>query len=244
MVGEKCLLQRFGPESTWGVVFQPQGLQPTTVAVNIISTAHSARYASESGTSFSSPHVAGVAGLLASQGRPAPETRKRIKSTATDLGSAGKDRFYGRGLVNAAAAVGVHSHSTRNAPPKISRLRPSPGSRIREHTPAVSAIVRDAETDLRKSNISLYVDGRRVRSFGYDRVSNRLSYTVRRLAVGRHVVRVLVRDGQGRRANRKWAFTVKTPQRQRVATKFDSIRDRSFPFNMLSNGYPFLRFLR
>jgi thermitase len=57
------------------------------------------------GTSMASPHVAALAGLLAAQGRTAPEIRKRIQRTAFDLGDAGKDKYYGWGRINAQRAV-------------------------------------------------------------------------------------------------------------------------------------------
>ncbi|MBI2301084.1 MAG: peptidase S8 [Armatimonadetes bacterium] len=57
------------------------------------------------GTSMASPHVAGVAALLVSQGLKGPETiRQRLASTATKKGDPKK---YGAGLLNAAAAVGA-----------------------------------------------------------------------------------------------------------------------------------------
>lgn len=62
-------------------------------------------YASVDGTSFSSPMVAGTAGLLDAQGRSASGIRKRLQSTAKDLGPNGKDTKYGSGRIDAAAAV-------------------------------------------------------------------------------------------------------------------------------------------
>jgi thermitase len=62
-------------------------------------------YQAWDGTSMASPHVAALAGLLAAQGRTAPEIRRRIEKTAVDLGDAGKDEYYGRGLINAERAV-------------------------------------------------------------------------------------------------------------------------------------------
>lgn len=74
--------------------------------VGILSTFPGGRYKILDGTSMASPHVAALAGLLASQDRSAPEIRRRIQRTATDLGAEGKDRYFGSGLINANKAVG------------------------------------------------------------------------------------------------------------------------------------------
>ncbi len=60
-----------------------------------------------SGTSFSAPHVAGVAALvLSADPTLSPgEVRQILAGTAIDLGSAGYDTKYGHGLVDACAAV-------------------------------------------------------------------------------------------------------------------------------------------
>jgi thermitase len=73
--------------------------------VGIISTVSGRWYGSYSGTSMASPHVAALAGLLAAQGRTAPEIRQRIETTAGDLGPAGKDAYYGWGRIHAKRAV-------------------------------------------------------------------------------------------------------------------------------------------
>ena len=85
-------------------------------------------YSSVDGTSFSSPMVAGVAGLLDAQGRTAPGIRKRLQSTATDLGSDGRDNRYGHGRINAAAAV---KRGRTNVPDKPKPDRPKPNSKDR-----------------------------------------------------------------------------------------------------------------
>ena len=59
------------------------------------------------GTSFSAPHVSGVAALLLSNNPSLTpdEVKERITSTARDLGSPGKDDTFGWGLLDAAAAL-------------------------------------------------------------------------------------------------------------------------------------------
>ena len=58
------------------------------------------------GTSMASPHVAGVAALLKSQGVSSPAAIEAgIKRTAVDLGETGDDEEFGAGLLDAAALV-------------------------------------------------------------------------------------------------------------------------------------------
>src|SRR6266850_3559235 len=61
------------------------------------------------GTSFASPHVAGVAAsLVATMGRGNPsQIRAQLQKTADDLGAPGTDPFYGKGRLNAGRAVGA-----------------------------------------------------------------------------------------------------------------------------------------
>ncbi|WP_230739495.1 S8 family peptidase [Methanooceanicella nereidis] len=74
--------------------------------VSIYSTYKSGTYAIMSGTSMSTPHVAGAAALLIADGITSPEdVRIALRSTAEDLGLSGPDPYYGYGLVNADAAV-------------------------------------------------------------------------------------------------------------------------------------------
>src|SRR5215210_1299432 len=73
--------------------------------VKILSTFPGGGYEIMRGTSMASPHVAALAGLLAAQDRSAPEIRRRIQRTATDLGSEGKDKYFGWGLIDANKAV-------------------------------------------------------------------------------------------------------------------------------------------
>jgi serine protease len=58
------------------------------------------------GTSMASPHVAGIAALLVSQGFSSPAAiEAAIKKFARDLGAAGHDPEYGAGLIDARATL-------------------------------------------------------------------------------------------------------------------------------------------
>lgn len=92
----------------WGGL---QGLlKPDVVApgVNIVTTTFPGNgYTSASGTSLSTPIVAGVMALLA-QANPnlTPEQMSMVlQNTATDLGPTGKDTSFGAGEVDAAAGI-------------------------------------------------------------------------------------------------------------------------------------------
>lgn len=71
--------------------------------VDIASTVRNGGYAYMSGTSMACPLVAGVAGLLASQGRSASNIRAAIENTADPISGTGS--YYSKGRVNAADAV-------------------------------------------------------------------------------------------------------------------------------------------
>lgn len=64
-------------------------------------------YEALAGTSMATPFVAGVAALLSAQGLTSSQIIQRLTSTATDLGSPGRDPVYGYGEVDAARAVGA-----------------------------------------------------------------------------------------------------------------------------------------
>ncbi len=89
-----------------GVHIETTGLNNTTVVAD--------------GTSFSSPHVAGVMALLLSQGAFPNATvsslESALKSTATDLGSSGPDSDYGYGLIDALAAYNALARGTSATP--------------------------------------------------------------------------------------------------------------------------------
>ena len=75
--------------------------------VDIYSTIWDNSYAYMSGTSMSTPHVAGVASLILSQfpSMTGNQLRLQLRYTADDLGDPGFDIYYGYGRINARRAV-------------------------------------------------------------------------------------------------------------------------------------------
>ena len=80
-------------------------LELVAPGVSIYSTVPGG-YASYSGTSMASPHVAGTVALIIASGiSNNNEVRTMLQTTADDLGATGKDIQYGYGIVNAYEAV-------------------------------------------------------------------------------------------------------------------------------------------
>ncbi|PKH37595.1 Plastocyanin [Nocardioides alpinus] len=95
------------------------------------------------------------------------------------------------------------------AGPRISSLRP--GRTTSDRRPTIRARVVDAASGVGARSIRLLLDGDRVRGATYDR-RDVVRWTPRqRLALGRHVVRLVARDTAGNRSVRTWRFRVVRP---------------------------------
>ena len=78
-----------------------------TASVSSTLTQPASGYEAWDGTSMATPHVSAVAALIwsADPSKTNAEVRAALTSTAQDLGTAGRDVYYGFGLVQAAAAL-------------------------------------------------------------------------------------------------------------------------------------------
>jgi len=83
--------------------FSSVGAEVAAPGVAITSTVLNGGYASWSGTSMAAPHVSASVALMISNNQT--NIRERLHDTALDLGSAGKDAYFGYGRVVAKPAV-------------------------------------------------------------------------------------------------------------------------------------------
>lgn len=95
--------------SSFGTTCCPPGANPVSLSapgVNIKSTVPGG-YSSMNGTSMACPHVAGAAALVKQRfpGISPAQIKTKLMQTATDLGPAGADHYYGAGLLNCEKAV-------------------------------------------------------------------------------------------------------------------------------------------
>ena len=101
-----------------------------------------------------------------------------------------------------------------NTAPTITGVRPVPGSTTRERTPNIGATVADAETNLTKSDLTLFLDGIRIArtKLDYSRRTDRLTYKPKTaLSLGTHTARLVARDPEGLVSRRVWSFRIARP---------------------------------
>lgn len=100
----------------------------------IYTTTKGGGYASVSGTSFASPATAAVVALMmAANPKLGPDDiTKHLFATTVDLGTAGFDKYYGHGRIDAAAAVQAAAAATAadNSAPTVSLSNPTAGATV------------------------------------------------------------------------------------------------------------------
>lgn len=85
----------------------------------------------------------------------------------------------------------------------------SPRNQTRDRTPTVRATVKDSQTNLAKSNIKLYFDGKRKNNFSYNQRTDGLTYNTGKLAKKRHTVKIVAVDEAGNQTVKVWRFRVR-----------------------------------
>lgn len=127
--------------------------------LGIWSTTADGGYASVSGTSFSSPITAGVLALMmaANPALSSAQVEGLLYSTAVDLGTSGRDVYYGYGRVDAAAAVNAAATTVAadTQPPTASISAPLGGSTVS----GLTAVNVSATDNVAVARVELRVNG-------------------------------------------------------------------------------------
>lgn len=130
--------------------------------VGIWTTASDGSYRSASGTSFASPITAGVVALMmaAKPTLSSGQVESLLYSTALDLGTAGRDIYFGYGRVNAAAAVSAAAGSVAadTQAPTVSIGAPLGGSSVS----GLATVDVSASDNVGVSKVALQVNGSEV----------------------------------------------------------------------------------
>lgn len=175
---------------------------------SILTTNRGGSYGSWSGTSFSAPLVAGVAGLIisANPSLTGLAAQDIIMATVDDLGTAGWDTTYGFGRLNSAKAVSQAAQGSVINPSPTPAPTPSPadlaapialidsptnGTRVLDRL----TINASASDDVAVVRLELYIDGSlKVSASGATLTMN---WNTRRIALGAHTIQSVAYDAAG-----------------------------------------------
>ncbi|MEE4195583.1 MAG: S8 family serine peptidase [Anaerolineae bacterium] len=150
-------------------------------------------YENYQGTSMATPHASAVAALVwsACPSASAAEVREALGATAFDLGAAGRDVYYGFGLVQAADAIDyLCGGAPVNNPPSVSINSPANGASFTEgDLVSFSGSATDAEDGNLSGAISWVssIDGALGSGASVSAV----------LSVGTHMITASVSDSEG-----------------------------------------------
>ena len=144
--------------------------------LGIYTTSQGGSYSAWSGTSFASPLTAGVGALLMAA-NPALDNltiEQLLYTTATDLGAAGRDTYYGYGRVNAAAGVQAAARTvvTPDTQPPTATISSPAANSTASGTIVVNVAALDnvgvARVELQVNGSTVAIDNAAPFSFSWD----------------------------------------------------------------------------
>ncbi|MCU0805478.1 MAG: S8 family serine peptidase [Burkholderiales bacterium] len=140
--------------SSWG-----SAVDVSAPGAGILTTTSGGGYASVSGTSFAAPVTAGVYALMIAANATLTSSAldNILYTTATDRGTAGYDREYGNGRIDAYAAVAKArtTAATDTQAPSVSVSNPSGGSKVS----GLVAVDVAAADNVGVTKVDLFVNG-------------------------------------------------------------------------------------
>lgn len=168
--------------------------------VSINSTIPNNSYATYSGTSMASPHVAGVAALVkfANPSWTPDQIRSKMITTADPLGD---PNWYGAGLVDAEEAAGTLTQPPVNTKPIVTITSPGDGARFVEST---SIAFNGTATDYEDGNLSSVL----VWTSSINGMLGSGASLLKALSIGTHTITASVTDSGGLTASDSITVTV------------------------------------
>lgn len=163
--------------------------------LDIFTTTRGGGYGPASGTSFSSPIVAGVAALVLSA-KPTltgPQAIQTLRASTDDLGAPGWDPLYGTGRINADRAVAMvgSTGGSDTTLPGASFTSPVNGARVSGTTTVRVAATDDVGIASVEFLVDMVPQGTRT-SAPYD-----FTWNTRQVANGSRVLTAIARDAAG-----------------------------------------------
>ena len=185
--------------------------QTATVSSAVVKPASG--YEAWDGTSMATPHVSAVAALVWSANPSWTNTqiRQALTATAQDLGAAGRDVYYGYGLVQAKAALVYLGGGTPvNNPPSVIITSPANNASFALNT---SITFTASASDTEDGNLSAAV----VWTEDTTPLGTGASLTKSDLAVGTHVIKATVTDSVGATGSASVTVTITQPVTNQLA---------------------------
>lgn len=126
----------------------------------IYATNNGGGYSAVNGTSFSAPNTAGVYALMiaANPLLTSAQLDSFLFTSADDLGTAGKDKYFGHGRLDAEGAVTLADQSADKTPPTVNMTAPAEGATVG----GIVTLTATASDNTQMGGVQFKVDGTNV----------------------------------------------------------------------------------